>query len=34
MSELAQLLHDGIRGNNVKAQVNALRARYTRMKYL
>ncbi len=34
MGELAQLLHDGIRGKNVKAQVNALRARYTRMKYL
>jgi glycine hydroxymethyltransferase len=34
MGELAQLLHDGIRGKNVKAQVNALRARYIEMKYV
>jgi glycine hydroxymethyltransferase len=34
MGELAQLLHDGVRGKNVKAQVNALRARYTEMKYV
>ena len=34
MGELAQLLHDGVRGKNVKASVNALRARYTKMKYV
>ncbi|HEY5005301.1 MAG TPA: serine hydroxymethyltransferase [Ktedonobacteraceae bacterium] len=34
MGELAQLLHDGIRGKSVKAQVNALRGRYTEMKYV
>jgi glycine hydroxymethyltransferase len=34
MGELAQLLHDAVRGKNVKAQVNALRARYTQMKYV
>lgn len=34
MGELAQLLHDGITGKNVKAQVNALRARYVEMKYV
>ena len=34
MGELAQLLHDGVRGKNVKAQVNALRARYTTMRYV
>ena len=34
MGELAQLLHDGIRGKNVKAQVHTLRARYTEMKYI
>ncbi|MBV9256619.1 MAG: serine hydroxymethyltransferase [Ktedonobacteraceae bacterium] len=34
MGELAQLLHDGIRGKNVKAQVHTLRARYTEMKYV
>jgi glycine hydroxymethyltransferase len=34
MGELAQLLHDGIRGKNVKSQVNALRARYTKMQYV
>lgn len=34
MGELAQLMHDGIRGKNVKAQVNALRARYQEMHYV
>ena len=34
MGELAQLLHDSIRGKNVKSQVNALRARYIEMKYV
>ena len=34
MGELAQLLHDGVRGKSVKAQVNALRGRYTEMKYV
>jgi glycine hydroxymethyltransferase len=34
MGELAQLLHDGVRGKNVKQQVNALRARYVEMKYV
>ncbi len=34
MGELAQLMHDGIRGKNVKAQVNALRARYQEMQYV
>lgn len=34
MGELAQLLHDGVRGKNVKAQVNALRARYVVMQYV
>jgi glycine hydroxymethyltransferase len=34
MGELAQLLHDGVRGKNVKQQVNALRARYIEMKYV
>lgn len=34
MGELAQLLHDGIRGKNVKEQVHALRARYIEMKYV
>lgn len=34
MGELAQLLHDAIRGQQVKPQVNALRARYTEMKYV
>ena len=34
MGELAQLMHDGIRGQQVKPQVNALRARYTEMKYV
>lgn len=34
MGELAQLLHDGVRGKNVKAQVNALRSRYVEMKFV
>ena len=34
MGEVAQLLHDGIRGKNVKEQVNALRARYQEMQYI
>ncbi|HLG64470.1 MAG TPA: serine hydroxymethyltransferase [Ktedonosporobacter sp.] len=34
MGELAQLMHDGIRGKNVKAPVNALRARYQEMQYV
>ncbi|HEU5229208.1 MAG TPA: serine hydroxymethyltransferase [Ktedonobacteraceae bacterium] len=34
MGELAQLMHDGIRGKNVKVQVNALRARYQEMQYV
>ncbi len=34
MGELAQLMHDAIRGKNVKAQVNALRARFVVMKYV
>lgn len=34
MGELAQLLHDAIEGKNVKAEVNALRGRYTEMKYV
>ena len=34
MGELAQLMHDAIRGKEVKAQVNALRARFTEMKYV
>jgi glycine hydroxymethyltransferase len=34
MGELAQLMHDAIRGENVKSQVNALRSRYTEMKYV
>src|SRR5579884_2374681 len=34
MGELAQLLHDGIRGKNVKDAVHALRARYIEMKYV
>ncbi len=34
MGELAQLLHDGIHGKNVKDQVHALRARYTCMTYI
>jgi glycine hydroxymethyltransferase len=34
MGELAQLLHDAIRHKNVKERVNALRARFTEMKYV
>lgn len=34
MGELAQLIHDGVRGKNVKEQVHALRARFTEMKYV
>ena len=34
MGELAQLIHDAIHGENVKAQVNALRSRYVEMKYV
>jgi glycine hydroxymethyltransferase len=34
MGELAQFIHDSVRGKNVKAQVNAFRARYTEMKYV
>ena len=34
MGELAKLLHDAIRSQQVKPQVNALRARYTEMKYV
>jgi glycine hydroxymethyltransferase len=34
MGELAQLIHDAIRGKNVKSQVNALRERFTEMKYV
>lgn len=34
MGELAQLMHDAIRGKNVKSQVNALRGRFTEMKYI
>lgn len=34
MGELAHLMHDAIRGKNVKAQVNALRGRFVEMKYV
>jgi glycine hydroxymethyltransferase len=34
MGELAQSMHDAIRGENVKSQVNALRRRYLEMKYV
>jgi len=34
MGELAQLMHDSIRGKNVKEQVNALRGRFLEMKYV
>ncbi|TMC23778.1 MAG: serine hydroxymethyltransferase [Chloroflexi bacterium] len=34
MGELAQLLHDAIRGKHVKEQVHALRARFLEMKYV
>ncbi|HEY4384640.1 MAG TPA: serine hydroxymethyltransferase [Ktedonobacteraceae bacterium] len=33
MGEVAQLLHDAIRGKQVKEQVHALRVRYTHMQY-
>jgi glycine hydroxymethyltransferase len=33
MGELAQLMHDAIRGKNVQKQVHALRGRFTSMKY-
>ncbi len=34
MGELAQLLHDAIRGENVRPQVHLLRARYMDMQYV
>ncbi len=34
MGELAQLMHDAIRGKDVKSQVNALRRRFVEMKYV
>jgi len=34
MGELAQLMHDGIRGKNVKEQVHELRGRFLAMKYV
>ncbi|GER86745.1 serine hydroxymethyltransferase [Dictyobacter vulcani] len=34
MGELAQLLHDAVRGKNVKEQVNTLRGRYVEMRYV
>lgn len=34
MGELAQLMHEAIRGKSVKEQVNALRARFTTMQYV
>jgi glycine hydroxymethyltransferase len=34
MGELAQFIHDSVRGKNVKEQVHAFRARYTEMKYV
>jgi glycine hydroxymethyltransferase len=34
MGELAQLLHDSIRGKNVKEQVHHLRGRYTQMHFV
>ncbi|MFL5627910.1 MAG: serine hydroxymethyltransferase [Ktedonobacteraceae bacterium] len=34
MGELAQLMHDAIRGKDVKSQVNTLRARFLEMKYV
>ncbi|HEX3642282.1 MAG TPA: glycine hydroxymethyltransferase, partial [Ktedonobacteraceae bacterium] len=34
MGELAQLIHDAIRGKNVKEQVHALRSRFTMMQYV
>jgi len=34
MGELAQLMHDAIRNKNVRAEVRALRGRYTEMQYV
>ncbi len=34
MGELAQLMHEAIRGKDVKSQVNALRGRFIEMKYV
>ncbi len=34
MGELAQLIHDAVRGKNVKEQVHALRSRYTTMTFV
>ena len=34
ISDLAQFMHDAIRGKNVKKQVNALRGRFLEMKYV
>jgi len=34
MGELAQLIHDAIRGKNVKEQVHSLRRRFLEMKYV
>ena len=34
MGELAQLIHDAVRGKNVVEQVHALRSRYTKMKFV
>jgi glycine hydroxymethyltransferase len=34
MGELAQLIHDAVRGKNAKEQVHALRSRYTKMKFV
>lgn len=34
MGELAQLMHEAIRGKDVKTQVNALRGRFVEMKYV
>jgi glycine hydroxymethyltransferase len=34
MGELAQLIHDAIRGKNVKEHVHALRGRNLGMKYV
>ncbi len=34
MGELAQLMHDAIRNKNVRAEVHALRGRYTEMQYV
>ncbi len=34
MGEIAQFIHDSVRGKNVKEQVHAFRTRYTEMKYV